>query len=56
MTTPSNACLKTAVVLEQLYMRYVRGESTDERMATRGEKVGPQARRAMHILDTAGLP
>jgi aminoglycoside phosphotransferase (APT) family kinase protein len=50
------ACWKTAVVLEQLYMRYVRGESTDERMATRGEKVGPQARRAMHILDTAGLP
>jgi aminoglycoside phosphotransferase (APT) family kinase protein len=48
------ACWKTAVVLQQLYIRYVRGESTDPRMATRGEKVGPQARRAMTILDRAG--
>ena len=47
------ACWKTAVVLQQLYTRYVRGESTDERMATRGEKVGAQARRAMAILDRA---
>ena len=49
------ACWKTAVVLQQLYMRYVRGESTDERMATRGEKVPAQAQRAMAILDEAGL-
>ena len=48
------ACWKTAVVLQQLYTRYVRGESTDERMATRGEKISPQARRAMAILDRAG--
>ena len=47
------ACWKTAVVLQQLYTRYVRGESTDERMATRGEKVGAEARRAMAILDRA---
>jgi aminoglycoside phosphotransferase (APT) family kinase protein len=49
------ACWKTAVVLQQLYMRYVRGESTDERMATRGEKVSAQAQRAMTILDAGGL-
>jgi len=49
------ACWKTAVVLQQLYVRYVRGESTDERMASRGEKVGQQARRAMIILDGVGL-
>ena len=50
------ACWKTAVVLQQLYIRYVRGESTDPRMATRGEKVAGQAQRAMTILDDAGLP
>ena len=51
--TRLSRCWKTAVVLQQLYTRYVRGESTDERMATRGEKVGAQARRAMAILDRA---
>ena len=45
---------KTGVVLQQLYIRYVRGESTDPRMATRGEKVAGQAQRAMTILDTPG--
>jgi aminoglycoside phosphotransferase (APT) family kinase protein len=49
------ACWKTAVVLQQLHTRYVRGESTDERMAGKGEMVGAQARRAMTILDRAGL-
>jgi aminoglycoside phosphotransferase (APT) family kinase protein len=47
------ACWKTAVVLQQLHTRYLRGESTDERMATRGQKVSPQACRAMTILDLA---
>ena len=46
------ACWKTAVVLQQLYARYVRGESTDERMGTRGDWVSPQARRAIRILDS----
>jgi len=50
------ACWKTAVVLQQLYIRFVRGESTDPRMAARGEKVAGQAQRAMTILDDAGLP
>ncbi|HSS09804.1 MAG TPA: phosphotransferase family protein [Acidimicrobiales bacterium] len=49
------ACWKTAVILQQLYTRYLRGESTDERMATRGDRIAGQARRAMMILDDAGL-
>nr|WP_322762155.1 phosphotransferase family protein [Frankia sp. Cr2] len=44
------ACWKTAVVCQQLYRRYVRGESTDERMLSRGEPVGMLARRALRIL------
>jgi aminoglycoside phosphotransferase (APT) family kinase protein len=48
------ACWKTAVVLQQLYTRYLRGESTDPRMADRGPKISPQARRAALILDRAG--
>lgn len=44
------ACWKTAVVLQQLYQRYVRGETTDQRMATRGQHVGMLARRAERIL------
>ena len=46
--------LKTAVVLQQLYTRYLRGESTDPRMADRGPMITPQARRAMLILEQAG--
>jgi aminoglycoside phosphotransferase (APT) family kinase protein len=49
------ACWKTAVILQQLYTRYLRGESTDERMGTRGDLIPGQARRAMMILDDAGL-
>ena len=45
------AAWKTAVVLQQLYARWVRGESTDPRMAERGPKVEGQLRRAQTILD-----
>ena len=45
------ATWKTAVVLEQLYQRHVRGESTDPRMAERGEPVARMARRAGVLLD-----
>jgi aminoglycoside phosphotransferase (APT) family kinase protein len=44
------ACWKTAVILQQLHQRYVRGETTDERMATRGESVGMLAHRSARIL------
>lgn len=44
-------CWKTAVIMRQLYARYQRGETTDDRMGTRGRQVGALARRAMAILD-----
>jgi aminoglycoside phosphotransferase (APT) family kinase protein len=49
------ACWKTAIILQQLYTRYLRGETTDQRMATRGDSISAQARRATTILDAAGL-
>lgn len=45
------ATWKTCVVLEQLYQRYMRGESTDPRMGERGAPVGPLADRAARLLD-----
>ena len=39
-----------AVICQQLHQRYVRGESTDERMASRGDNVGMLARRAGRIM------
>jgi aminoglycoside phosphotransferase (APT) family kinase protein len=45
------ACWRTAVVLEQLHHRYLRGETKDERMATRGDLVPALARRAAAILE-----
>jgi aminoglycoside phosphotransferase (APT) family kinase protein len=44
------ACWRTCVILQQLHQRYVRGESTDERMATRGQHIGMLSRRATRIL------
>ena len=46
------ACFKTAVVMQQLYIRWARGETSDERMAERGTWVGPMSRRAARILNT----
>ncbi len=47
------AAWRTCVILQQLHQRYVRGESTDERMASRGEYIGMLSRRARRILDSA---
>jgi aminoglycoside phosphotransferase (APT) family kinase protein len=44
------ACWKTAVVLQQLHDRYLRGETADERMATRGDRVAELAARARRLL------
>lgn len=44
------ACFKTAVVVQQLFARWQRGESSDPRMADRGAWVGPMSRRAARIL------
>jgi hypothetical protein len=41
-------------VLEQLYQRFVRGESTDPRMGERGKPVGPLSDRAALLLDRLG--
>lgn len=49
------ACFKTAVVVQQLYARWQRGETTDPRMAERGKWVEPMARRAARILGGADL-
>jgi aminoglycoside phosphotransferase (APT) family kinase protein len=43
-------CWKTVVILQQLYARYVRGETTDQRMRDRGDDVAPLARRALGLL------
>jgi aminoglycoside phosphotransferase (APT) family kinase protein len=45
------ACWRTAVILQQLHHRFLRGETQDERMATRGDLVPALARRATSILD-----
>lgn len=44
------ACWKTAGVLQQLHDRYLRGETADERMATRGDRVPELAARARRLL------
>ncbi|MFF0816906.1 phosphotransferase family protein [Rhodococcus sp. NPDC003318] len=43
-------CWKTVVILQQLYARFVRGETSDKRMGQRGELVEPLARRALELL------
>jgi aminoglycoside phosphotransferase (APT) family kinase protein len=45
-------CWKTAVIMRQLYVRHLRGESTDDRMAARGEQVGKIADRALALAET----
>ncbi len=45
-------CWKTAVIMQQLYARHQRGESTDDRMAARGEQVGRIAERALALAET----
>ena len=49
------ACFKTAVILQQLYVRFLRGETSDERMGQRGARVTPAARRAAMILDGSSV-
>ncbi len=43
-------CWKTAVILQQLYARFERGESTDPRMGERAAQVDPLAERALDLL------
>lgn len=46
---------KTAVVVTQLYTRYLRGESSDERMVNIGARAPKLAARAARVLSDAGL-
>jgi aminoglycoside phosphotransferase (APT) family kinase protein len=50
------ACFKTAVVVQQLYTRWERGETTDARMADRGTWVVPMARRGARLLASTSRP
>jgi aminoglycoside phosphotransferase (APT) family kinase protein len=47
------ASWKTAIVLQQLHDRYLRGETSDERMASRGDRVTEFAARAARLLHGA---
>lgn len=43
------SCWRTAVVCQQLYNRYLHGDSADERMVSRGESVPGLAARALRL-------
>ncbi|WP_258307212.1 phosphotransferase family protein [Gordonia paraffinivorans] len=43
-------CWKTSIILQQLYARFLRGESTDLRMGERGRDVVPLGHRARDLL------
>jgi aminoglycoside phosphotransferase (APT) family kinase protein len=49
------ALWKTAVVVQQLHRRWVRGESTDPRMATIADRMPAMIAAATQVLDDAGL-
>ena len=44
-------CWKTAVIMQQLYVRHLRGESTDARMTTRGRQAVRIADRALALAE-----
>jgi len=44
-------CWKTAIVVAQLYYRYLQGNSHDLRQGLKGDRITPLARRAQVILD-----
>ncbi len=44
-------CWKTAIIMQQLYVRHLRGESSDDRMTARGEQVGRIAERALTLAE-----
>jgi aminoglycoside phosphotransferase (APT) family kinase protein len=49
------ALWKTVVVVQQLHRRWVRGESTDPRMATIADRIPALTTAASAVLDAAGL-
>jgi aminoglycoside phosphotransferase (APT) family kinase protein len=49
------ALWKTVVVVQQLHRRWVRGESTDPRMARIADRIPSMIAAARTVLDDAGL-
>jgi aminoglycoside phosphotransferase (APT) family kinase protein len=49
------ALWKTAVVVQQLHRRWVRGESTDPRMARIADRMPSLIAAAVAVLDEAGI-
>ena len=49
------ALWKTAVVVQQLHRRWVRGESTDPRMARIADRMPSLIAAAVAVLDEAGM-
>jgi len=49
------ALWKTAVVIQQLYNRYLEGATQDDRMAQRAYQIGERAEAAAAVLTSAGL-
>ena len=48
-------CWKTAIIMQQLYVRHLRGESSDERMNARGRQAVRIADRALALAETSPL-
>ena len=46
---------KTGVVIQQLHNRWLRGESTDPRMATIADRLPTWRRRRSRLLDELGV-
>jgi aminoglycoside phosphotransferase (APT) family kinase protein len=49
-------CWKTAIVIAQLYYRYLQGDSHDERQGLKGDRIMQLAQRAQTILTNQGRP
>jgi aminoglycoside phosphotransferase (APT) family kinase protein len=46
---------KTAVIMQQLYARYIRGETTDARMGIRADRMDGVAARALDLLNDVAM-
>jgi aminoglycoside phosphotransferase (APT) family kinase protein len=49
------ALFKVAVVLQQIYFRYVRGQTRDERFRDFGKRVEGLAKAALELADRSGI-
>jgi aminoglycoside phosphotransferase (APT) family kinase protein len=49
------ALFKIAVVLQQIYIRYLRGQTRDERFRDFGRRVEGLAKAALELADRSGI-